>query len=160
MHHYKQAIIILGSIFLSYACSNIGLERLYVDANPDGIGKKSFEELIIGKGWRCESLHEILSDGSLADENWWDWHYGYPVKTYYFSKDSLMQFYSGNCLKSVYSFDDSKVIVPSHNLEIKILGISKDGVMTCTEYVGMKDGIKTYCYSTYRKLDKKFKFRK
>lgn len=136
------------------------------DARP--ISHAEFLKYAEGNGWKHVSTYEIMEDGSVSRENYYESRDGGGPSGYYFGKDTYVKFAfygaipgkfrtttayvyleDGNRIGNVNRFEDTFFT------KFQVLSVSKDK-LEVVEYLGVisgKDGQRDiYGWTTYRKM--------
>ena len=122
--------------------------------------QESFEETVVGYGWKHVSTHEIKENGECLKEEYYAGLDGAGPSYYYFeSAASLKTFmhvdaYPVNGFRtSAYKYiDANRVVVNNQHMIWQILSVDKD-LLKAVEYLGVRaDGIKVYGYVTYKRM--------
>lgn len=162
---------VLGMLLGLVVCSSCGDDNEYpvFKFGEDGtcyypsvsaISQESFEETVVGYGWKHVSTHEIRENGECLKEEYYAGLDGAGPSYYYFeSAASLKTFmhvdaYPVNGFRtSAYKYiDANRVVVNNQHMIWQILSVDKD-LLKAVEYLGVRaDGIKVYGYATYKRM--------
>lgn len=162
---------VLGMLLGLVVCSSCGDDNEYpaFKFGEDGIcyypsvsaiSQESFEETVVGYGWKHVSTHEIRENGECLKEEYYAGLDGAGPSYYYFeSAASLKTFmhvdaYPVNGFRtSAYKYiDANRVVVNNQHMIWQILSVDKD-LLKAVEYLGVRaDGIKVYGYVTYKRM--------
>lgn len=162
---------VLGMLLGLVVCSSCGDDNEYpaFKFGEDGIcyypsvsaiSQESFEETVVGYGWKHVSTHEIKENGECLKEEYYAGLDGAGPSYYYFeSAASLKTFmhvdaYPVNGFRtSAYKYiDANRVVVNNQHMIWQILSVDKD-LLKAVEYLGVRaDRIKVYGYVTYKRM--------
>lgn len=162
---------VLGMLLGLVVCSSCGDDNEYpvFKFGEDGtcyypsvsaISQESFEETVVGYGWKHVSTHEIKENGECLKEEYYAGLDGAGPSYYYFeSAASLKTFmhvdaYPVNGFRtSAYKYiNANRVVVNNQHMIWQILSVDKD-LLKVVEYLGVcADGIKVYGYVTYKRM--------
>ena len=114
--------------------------------SESGINSDEFFEKVVGYGWRVESVHAILSDGTISTRDWWLDNVGASLPLPYFMDEKNFKSFSINSALSPgydagfyfsqYEFCDSKIYFSgSQRYTYNILEVDSQ-YMTCIKVDG------------------------
>lgn len=162
---------ILGLLLVLLVCSSCGDDDEFptFKFNEDGIcyfpsvsiiSKASFEETVVGYGWKHVSTHEIGENGECLKKEYYADLDGAAPSSYYFETAASLKTYmyvdaypANGFRTSAYEYmDANRVVVNNQHAILQILSVDKD-VLKAVEYLAVRaDGKKVYGYVTYKRV--------
>lgn len=165
---------LLAIVFSFLACGD-DLPQFEIDPEdglimPDvrPISHAEFLKYAEGNGWKHVSTYEIMEDGSVSRENYYESRDGGASSGYYFEKDTYVNFAFYNAIPGrfrttaayVYLEDRNRIghvnrFTDTFSTQFQVLSVSEDK-LEVVEHLGIRGGkdgyIDVYGWATYRKM--------